>query len=112
MTALFVAPNVTVDEANKRMHPLVSFAANATGGAVFYTTPEYGSFTEWWKAAFQSGSGQVGGNVEIASRLLPRELAKERPEEVARIALSLGVATKYVFPFSSHLNNCRIHTES
>ena len=95
---MFIAPNVTVDEANKKLEPLVSFARNVTGGAVLYTTPAYGGFIDWWKATFGSGEpGQVGGNVEIASRLLPRDLAKERPEEVARIALSLGVATKYVF---------------
>jgi hypothetical protein len=100
MVAIFTAPNVTVDDANKKLEPLVSLATNATGGAVLYTTPEYGSFMEWWKATFDTGApGQVGGNVEIASRLLPWELAKEHPEEVARIALSLGVATKYVFPF-------------
>jgi hypothetical protein len=100
MGAMFIAPNVTVDDANKRLEPLVSIATNATGGAVLYTTSAYGSFMEWWKPYSQlEVPGQVGGNVEIASRLLPRELAKERPEEVARIALSLGVATKYVYLF-------------
>jgi hypothetical protein len=111
MAAIFMAPNVTVDDANKRFEPLVSFATNATGGAVLYTTSAYGSFMEWLKETSQSGGfGEVGGNVEIASRLLPRELAKERPDEVARIALSLGVSTKYVY--LSFLNTCRIHAES
>ena len=107
MAAIFIAPNITVDDANKMVEPLVSFARNATGGAVLYITPAYGSFIEWWKATYQGVPGQVGGNFEIASRLLPRELAKERPEEVARIALSLklGVAAKYVyFWFSPPLN--------
>ena len=108
MMAMFIAPNVTVDDANKKLEPLVSLATNATGGAVLYTTPEYGSFIEWWNATFATGApGQVGGNVEIASRLLPRELGKESPEEVAKIALSLGVATKYVFlslPLSTRRN--------
>ena len=114
MAAMFIAPNVTVDDANKKFQPLVSIATNATGGAVLYTTSAYGSFLEWWKAFFQTGAlAQVGGNVEVASRLLPRELAEEHPEEVARIALSLGVATKYVYFFISspleHLSNaCRI----
>jgi len=115
MAAIFIAPNVTVDDANKRVEPLVSYATNATGGAVLYTTRAYGSFMEWWKPYSQSEvPGQVGGNVEVASRLLPRELAKERPEEVARIALSLGVATKYVhhFFFLPPLNTCRIQAES
>ena len=111
MGAMFIAPNVTVDDANKKFEPLVSFAMNATGGAVLYTTSAYGSFMEWWKESFRSAAlGEVGGYVEIASRLLPRELAKERPEEVARIALSLGVTTKYVY--SPFLNTCRIHAES
>ncbi|KIM38049.1 hypothetical protein M413DRAFT_13018 [Hebeloma cylindrosporum] len=96
MMAIFVAPNVTVDEANKRFEPLVSHAMNATGGAVIYTAPAFSNFTAWWKESFQGGPPQVGGNVEISSRLLPREMAKERPEEVARIALSLGVATNSV----------------
>ena len=109
MTAIFIAPNVTVDDANRRLEPLVNFATNATGDAVLYTTSAYGSFMEYWKESFQPGAlGEVGGNAEVASRLLPRELAKERPEEVARIALSLGVATKYVyFSFSSPLNTRR-----
>ena len=99
MTAMFTAPNITVDDANQKFEPLVSFATNATGGAVSYTTPVYGSFMEWWKANSESGAqGQLGGNVEMASRLLPRELAKECPEKVARIGFSLGgFATKYVF---------------
>ena len=98
MTVIFTAPNITVDEANQKFEPLVSFAKNATGGAVSYTTPTYGSFIEWWNANLGSGSGapaQVGGNAEIASRLLPRELAEECPEEIARIGFSLGgFATK------------------
>ena len=99
---MFTAPNITVDDANKKFEPLVSFAMNATGGAVSYTTPEYGSFMEWWKTTFDTGaSGVVGGSVLVASRLLPWELAKEHPEEVARIALSLGVSTKYVYLSSS-----------
>jgi len=110
--AQFIAPNVTVDDANMRVEPFVSFATNATGGAVLYTTSAYGSFMEWWKELSQSGAlgPRVGGNIEIASRLLPRELAKERPEEVARIALSLGVTIKYVYPplFEHMSNTCRI----
>ena len=67
MAALFVVPNVTVDDANKKLEPLVSFARNVTGGAVLYTTPPSGSFIDWLKATFESGtSGQVGGNVELA----------------------------------------------
>ena len=106
MSAMLVAPNVTVDDANKKLEPLVSFAMNATGGAVLYNTSAYRSFMEWWKPYSQLEiPGQVGGNVEMASRLLPREFAKERPEEVARIALSLGVATEYVYLFFPSLLN-------
>jgi len=39
MLVLFAAPNVTVKDANKTLEPLVSFATNATGGAVFYAAP-------------------------------------------------------------------------
>ena len=110
MVAGFIAPNVTVDDANKRLEPLVRFVTNATGGAVIYTTPAYGSFVEWWRTNFQlEAPGPGGTNLEMASRLLPRELAKECPEEVARIALSLGVTTTYVYlPF---LNTRRIYAE-
>jgi hypothetical protein len=104
MGATFIAPNVTVDDANKRLEPLVSFATNATGGAVLHTTSAYGSFMEWWKP-YSRLPGNAGGNVEIASRLLPRELAKEHPEEVARIALSLGAAIEYVYLFFPSLMN-------
>ena len=60
MVAQFIAPNVTVDDANMRVEPFVSFATNATGGAVLYTTSAYGSFMEWWKEPSQSG-GAWGG---------------------------------------------------
>ena len=109
MSAIFVAPNVTVDEANKRFESLVNFARNITGGAVLYTAPTYGSFLNWWKASSESGPPTpVGQNIELASRLLPRDLAKEHPEEVARIALSLGgVGAKYVIPRFCSLNTRR-----
>ena len=109
MSANFLAPNVTVDEANKRLEPLVSFARNVTGGAVLYITPTYASFIDWWKTSFASGPPTpVGQNIELASRLLPKDLAKENPEEVARIALSLGgVSAKYVFPRFCRLNTRR-----
>ena len=109
MSATLVAPNVTVDEVNKRLEPLVNFARNVTGGAVLYTTPAYGGFIDWWKASFESGAPTpVGGNIEITSRLLPRDFAKESPEEVARIALSLGgVTAKYVFSRYRRLNTRR-----
>ena len=61
MAAMFIAPNVTVDDANKKFQPLVSIATNATGGAVLYTTSAYGSFMEWWKAFFQTGASAGWG---------------------------------------------------
>jgi len=108
MMAIFVAPNVTVEGVNRTLGPLVSFASNATGGAVLYVAPAYESFIDWWRVGFGSGApGQVGSNTELASRLLPRTLAKDHPEEVARISLSLdgGMATKYVAPENTLKNN-------
>jgi len=54
---------------------------------------------DWWRIGFGSGvPGQVGSNIELASRFLPRMLAKGHPDEVARTALSVdgGMATRYV----------------
>jgi len=99
MMAILVAPNVTIEDANKTLEPLVSFATNVTGGGVQNITVAFGSFIEWWRVGFGSGApGQVGSNIEIASRLLPKKLAKEHPEEVARIVLSAdgGASAKYV----------------
>jgi len=80
----------------------VSFARNVTGGAALYATPTYGGFIQWWKLIFELGApGQASGNVELASCLLTGQLAKERPEEVARIALLLdGVS----IPFATSSN--------
>ena len=90
MTAVFTAPNLAVEEANGKFEPLVSFARNVTSGAVSYDAPTYAGFIDWWKSNFRGGPSQVGGNTEVASRLLPRTLAKERPEEIATVALALG----------------------
>lgn len=96
--ALWVAPNSSAEVANATLWPFVEFVRNASGtDAPVYTLP-YPSFFEWLSTLFLSpGSGsQVGAQVEVATRLLPKDIAGSDPAKVAKIMLSLedGVAIK------------------
>jgi len=99
---LYVAPNISLAEANATMQPFINFAANATGAAMAFQFVPYDSFHAWYTTSFTS-PGQVGNNEEMGSRLLPRDQAENNPEEVAEIMLAVdgGVAIKYVYPHQS-----------
>jgi hypothetical protein len=105
---LYVAPNISLAEANTTIQPFVNFAVNATGAALPQLTP-YDSFYSWYAASFPM-TGQVGTNVELGSRLLPRDEAVNNAANVADIMLSVqgGVALKYVL--SSQI--CTSHIDS
>ena len=94
--AIFVAPNVSWADANATFLPFVQYVEDATGGSmVLATTIPFPSFYEFYTTFF-SKPGQVGSNVEIASRLLPRSLAETDPAKAAQIILSIdgGVGMK------------------
>ncbi len=98
--AFFVAPNVSWTETNATILPFFDFARNATGqpDALAFTLP-FENFHTWVNLTIGVGPGfdQVGGNVELASRLLSRDAAEHRAEETARLLLKLDfLAIKYV----------------
>ena len=88
-SAILVAPNVSWADTNTTLLPFVQYVENATGGLVQAITIPFSSFYEFYIFAF-SGTGQVGYQVEVASRLLPRSLAETNPTKAAEIILSLG----------------------
>ena len=94
---LLVAPNVSVDETTATFRSFFDLVANVTDGQALTVVRSYPTFLDWYEAFF-SQTGQVGGRVELASRLLPKTIALEDPEKAARIMLSIegGVGIKYV----------------
>jgi hypothetical protein len=58
----------------------------------------YANFSELFNPMSSTGGQdpQVGGLVELASRLLSREAAEQKPEETAQLLLTLdGIGIKY-----------------
>lgn len=100
LLALFLAPNVSWADTNTTILPFFNMALNVTQdpNALAITVP-FDNFYAWTNATFGAGGGadQVGGVVELASRLISREAAENRPEDTAQILLSFEfVAIKYV----------------
>jgi hypothetical protein len=89
-SAMLVGPNISWADANATFLPFAQYVEDATGGSVIATTIPFPSFYEFYKIFF-SNPGQVGSNVEIASRLLPRSLAETDPAKAAEIILSIDV---------------------
>ena len=88
-SAIIVAPNISLADANATFLPFAQFVEEATGGLVYTQTIPFPSFFEFLTTFF-GGPGQVGGNDEIASRLLPRKLAETDPAKAAEIMLSIN----------------------
>ena len=87
-SAIIAAPNVSWADANATFLPFVQFVEDATGGPVIATTIPFPSFYQFYMT-FYNNTGQVGTQVEIASRLLPRSLAETDPAKAAEIILSI-----------------------
>ena len=83
-----MAPNISSADANATFLPFAQYVEEATGGLAQATTIPFPSFYEFYITIF-SNPGQVGSNVEIASRLLPRSLAETDPAKAAEIILSI-----------------------
>ncbi|GLB39903.1 putative oxygen-dependent FAD-linked oxidoreductase family protein [Lyophyllum shimeji] len=94
---LYVAPNISLANANATLDPFVKLAQNATGGLAGAFTRHYDSFYPWYKATFGT-EGQVGTHVELASRLLPRDMAENHAAEVTDVILGLegGAAINFI----------------
>ncbi|KAH9945279.1 FAD-binding domain-containing protein [Epithele typhae] len=108
LTLFAIVPNVSWATANASMEPLLSFvrglASNSTGDGgltvLIAETLPFGSWAEWYDAlGFNSTnsetSSEVGVNVELGSRLIPRSLVEGEPELVADTLLGLGVGFLY-----------------
>jgi hypothetical protein len=95
----YVAPNMSLAEANATILPFANFAQNATGGALELFLVPYDSFYPWYDDFYAVGL-QVGNTMEMASRFIPRDILERDPAKVARTLLSLGgaAAIKYVIP--------------
>jgi FAD/FMN-containing dehydrogenase len=95
----YVAPNISLAEANATILPFVNFAQNATGGALQFDTAPYDSFYAWYDDFYATGL-QVGNTMEMASRFIPRDILEKDPAKVARTLLSFGgaAAIKCVVP--------------
>jgi hypothetical protein len=93
--AILVAPNISWADANATFLPFAQYVEDATGSSVLATTIPFPSFYEFY-ITFFGNPGQVGSNVEVASRLLPRSLAETDPAKAAEIILSIdgGVGMK------------------
>ena len=98
---IYVAPNISVAQANATIQPLVDFASNATANATTTFDP-YDSFSQWYPSHF-SAPAQIGTSEELGSRLLPRNQATNNSQNVAEFILSVnglsvkaGVLMKYV----------------
>ncbi|KAF9458244.1 hypothetical protein BDZ94DRAFT_1174028 [Collybia nuda] len=89
LSLLLVAPNITVDDADATLEPFFTFTKSVTvGGVVQHNTTHFDSFYSWYSATF-STDGETGTNVELGSRLIPRNLAEHNPETVADAMLAL-----------------------
>lgn len=100
--AMFLAPNVSWAETNATILPFFEFVQNATGQSdVGAFTLPFDNFHAWANILANSGMEQVGGNIELASRLISRDAAERQPQETARLLLDFEfVAIKYVLQIS------------
>ena len=65
-SAILVAPNVSLADANTILHPFVQYIEDVTGGLVLAATMPFPSFYEFYVTIFNR-TGQVGSQVEVAS---------------------------------------------
>ena len=96
----YVAPNISLDDANKTMNPFVTFVKNATSDNVEFVTEAYESFYAWYLGINAQGTNNQtaasSGSV-IYSRFIPRNLVESNPKKVvdAIVGNSGGAAIKY-----------------
>ncbi|KAF9011812.1 hypothetical protein BDQ17DRAFT_1503458 [Cyathus striatus] len=100
--ALYVAPNISIADANATLSPFSDYIRNATGTEAMTMAP-YESFYSWYKELFGSnanaaGGSQVGHNVELGSRFISKDMAEFNPERVVDVMLAIngGVAINFV----------------
>lgn len=99
---LFIAPNISLSQANDSLNPFFAFAsslaANSSfenGGALQITANlsiPVDSFNTW-ETQFFRDPGQVGTNTELGSRLLPRTVIEKDYKKIAQALLPLPGAS-------------------
>ena len=89
-SANLVAPNTTWADASLSFFSFVNYIEEATGGQVQLDIIPFASFYEFFLATAAGNERSTGTQVEMASRLLPRNLVENDPAKVAKILLSVG----------------------
>lgn len=84
----FLAPNVSQDNATAVLSPFISFVNTSTAGQTIIEFIPFDSFYDAYIATY-SGSGQVGTNTEVSTRLIPRTVVEKDPARVAQTLLSI-----------------------
>jgi FAD/FMN-containing dehydrogenase len=90
----YLAPNVSWADANSTILPFFEYALNVTHDPnAVATTVHFDNFATILDliSGTNGGGTEVGSLVELASRLLSREAAEQRPEETAKLLLSFDV---------------------
>jgi hypothetical protein len=93
-----VSPNTSWADTNATIKPLFDFVGSATGGNVVATTIPFDSFYTLYTTVFSPSSGEgnsIGQNVEIISRLLPRDLVETNYEKVAETLVGANNLVAY-----------------
>jgi hypothetical protein len=95
----YVAPNVSLANADATVDPFIRMVTNATGGPgsnnlQAFTVPFESSYA-WYIATYSNGE-QVGENLELGSRLVRRETFERDPAKMAQVMLAVnsGVTIK------------------
>jgi len=90
LSIAFLAANVSWANANATFLPFFDFVRNVTGPSNMdaFTQP-FDNFYAWMESMARQPFSDVGGNAELASRLVSRDVATaNRAEETARLLLS------------------------
>lgn len=96
LSFFYIAPNISVTDANATIYPFIASAKSSVPNLQTFIVP-YASFYEAYTVLFSTGV-QVGSNVELGSRLIPRDLMENNSSQVAEamLALTNGFTMKYV----------------
>ncbi|KAF5339816.1 hypothetical protein D9611_009144 [Ephemerocybe angulata] len=101
-----IVPNVSQVEAQKTVQPFFDFLTDTAGNATLSGLMEFPTFLDWINFIFGLTPGsQVGFGQEVSSRLLAKDTALRKPEETAKLLLSLprGVSLNSVAGGASSL---------
>ncbi|KAH7909424.1 hypothetical protein BJ138DRAFT_1155354 [Hygrophoropsis aurantiaca] len=92
LSFIYLKPNATEAQANETFGPLLSFTQNLTsqGVSAVWKPTHFDSWYEMYLKFF-SGVGQVGTNLMLGSRLIPRDTLANHSKELTEIVLPNGL---------------------